>query len=296
MEKQSEGIMEFELYKGKVKGKFYGPTDDKPNRHMYYIDGKRKKGVTTILGIKDKSVALMSWQEEETAKVLFSLLEKGKVIDSSDVVKAIFAHQETKEKAADLGKEIHKWIELYIDSKLGKGKTPEMPEDKNVVTGVLSFLQWESEHKVKFLWSEKILYSKKYDYIGCGDFGAKVDGLTCLCDIKTGNGMYNSVLAQTAAYAQADTEESGIKYDGRWGIRLAKETSGEYEKRIAFKNKVKTLLGKKEKEIEPYQVFESKFFDEDPKNMKRDFNGFVSHLELDQWNNETDFYKNKSAV
>lgn len=291
-----EGVYEFSLYDGRITGKFYDSTPDKPNRHMYYIDGKRKKGVTTALGIKDKSNALVSWSQEETAKHLFQTLEEGKKITEEEIVKAVFASDRVKDKAADLGSQIHDWIEAYISSKLKKTeKAPDMPEDPNVAVGVNSFLEWESEHKVKFLWSEKVLYSKKHDFIGKGDFAAKVDGLVCLCDIKTGNGMYNSVRAQTAAYVVADTEESKTKYDGRWAIRIAKETEEEYQTRMSLKNKIKALLGKDEKAIEPYQIFEAKFLDNEKGSMKNDFvNGFLTCWNLSEWDTETDFWKEKN--
>lgn len=286
----------FEMYNGKVKGKFLGPTEENPGRHMYCVDGKRKKGVTTIIGIKDKSIALGIWQGEETAKHLFSDLENGINISEEQIIKAVFASNTAKDKAADLGTQVHDWVEKYINHRLKKSgfkSMPDMPEDPSVLQGVTSFLEWESQHKVKFLWAEKILYSLKHDFIGKGDFGAVVDGLTCLCDLKSGNGLYNSVRMQTAAYAEADREESGIKYDGRWAIRVSKETEKEYLKRMTLKNKIKKLLGKSEKEIEPYQVFEAKFLDNEKGFMKRDFNAFINCLELGEWDYATDFYREK---
>lgn len=288
----------FELYKGKVKGKFLGPTPENPKRHMYYIDGKRKTGVTTGCGIKDKSDALVSWNREETAKHLFLLLEKGVKLTEKHVIEAAFASETAKDKAADLGKQVHTWIEQYIKHRLkekGYEEMPEMPEDPNVLVGVTSFLDWESSHKVKFLWSEKLLYSRKHDYIGTADFGAIVDGVTCLCDIKTGNGMYNSVRMQTAAYAMADTEEAGVKYGGRWAIRIAKETEDEYIERMALKNRIRKLLGKNEQTVEPYQIFEAKFLDEEKESMKYDFEGFLHAWGLLLWDRKTDFWKEKHA-
>lgn len=286
----------FTLYKGKISGKFLGPTEDKPSRHMYYIEGKRKTGVTTALGIKDKSTALLSWQREQTAIAFFNLLESSAKITQEQIVEAVFSAERSKERAADVGSQIHDWIESYIKHRLkekGYEQMPDMPEDSNVAIGATSFLEWESEHKVKFLWSEKILYSKKHDFIGRGDFGAKVDGSVCLCDIKTGNGMYNSVRAQTAAYAEADREECGQKYEGRWAIRIAKETEKEYIERIALKNKIRKLLGQKEIICEPYQVFEAKYLDNEKGFMKRDFEGFLFHWNLMKWDRETDFFREK---
>lgn len=288
----------FTLYKGKISGKFLGPTEESPSRHMYYIEGKRKTGVTTALNIKDKSTALLSWTKEQTASALLDLFAKNAKPPMNDVLDCVFEADRTKDKAADLGSKVHDWCEGYIKHRLkekGYEKMPEMPEDSNVLTGVTSFLDWEAAHKVVYLWSEKILYSKKHDYIGRGDFAAKVDGEVCLCDIKTGNGMYNSVRAQTAAYAMADTEECGIKYAGRWAIRISKETPEEYTARYALKNKIRAMLHQKEATPDPYVVFESKYLDNEKGFMKRDFDAFLLHWHLMEWDKETDFYKEKNA-
>lgn len=289
--------IEFSLYKGKVKGKFLGPTEDKPNRHMYYIEGKRKTGATTFLGIKDKSEALKSYVREQTVKNLLPLLRKGAMISEEQLVKALYEDEYNTAKAADLGGKIHDWIEHYIKHKIDskKFRRPEMPQDDAVATGATSFLEWESQHKVKFLWSEKVIYSLKHDYIGKGDFAAIVDGQMCLCDIKTGNGMYNSVRAQTAAYAMADTEESKTKYMGRWAIRISKETEEEYYKRMHLKNEIRVILGKDQNPIPDYQVFEAMFLDFDKRALKNDFAAFINHLELYRWDQKTDFWKIKNS-
>lgn len=287
---------EFTLYKGRVKGKFLGPTEDKPNRHMYYIDGKRKAGATTFLGIKDKSEALKSYVREQTVKELLPILKSGKKISETELLKALYADERNTKSAADLGSNVHAWIEDYINHRINPKKCamPDMPEDPNVATGAASFLQWESEHKVKFLWSEKVVYSLKHDYIGTADFGAIVDGLTCLCDIKTGNGMYNSVRAQTASYVMADVEENKTKYGGRWAIRIAKETPGEYAERMALKNEIRGMLGKDPQVVEPYQVFEAMFLDNDKKALKDDFEAFIAHVTMYRWDAATDFWKIKN--
>lgn len=163
---------------------------------------------------------------------------------------------------------------------------PDMPDDANETTGIASFLAWESEHKVKFLWSEKILYSKKHDYIGIADFAAMVDEKCCLCDNKTSNGLYNGVRMQTAAYAAADEEETKIAYKGRWAIRIAKETEDEYLARMEYKNSIKRILGKKEVVVKPYQVFEAVFLDKEGTEQKNDFGAFKNALGLLQWDKD----------
>ncbi len=287
----------FTLYKGRVKGKFLGPTPENPNRHMYYIEGKRKTGATTFLGIKDKSTALVSWNREETIKALLPILDAGKRPTEKEIVAALFAAEDSKNRAADLGKLVHSWIEEYINHRLKPKQfaMPEMPEDPNVQLGASSFLEWEAAHKVKFLWSEKVVYSLKHDYIGTADFGAIVDGLLCLCDIKTGNGMYNSVRAQTAAYVMADAEENKTKYKGRWAIRIAKETPDQYRERLELKNRLRKMLGKEPNPIEPYQVFEAMYLDNEKDSLKEDFAAFLNHLGLYRWDAKTDFWKAKNG-
>lgn len=282
-------IIETTLYKGKVKARFLGPTEEMPNRHIYQIDGERKKSVTGIIGIKDKSMALVPWALEEAAKFLFAVLDGKKEINQKVIVAAVFASQESKERAADLGTKVHDWIERYIKYKLGqKGyeKLPEMPEDSNVITGVTSFINWESEHKVKYLWTEKLLYSKKLNYMGKADFAAVIDGKKCLCDLKASNGLYKEVRMQTAAYRNADEEEEGLPYAGRWAIRISKETLEEYLQRMSLKASTKALLGKKAPDTKDYMVFEAKYLDEDKGAYKEDIEAFKACLTLSKWDSK----------
>jgi len=262
------------LYDGKVEVKFF------PKTHCYMVNGTRAKSVTGIIGLKDKSGALVPWALEEGAKSLLAVLESGKKITEESIVKSVFASQEAKEKAADLGTAIHDWIEQYIKAKISRKPIPDMPEDRSIIIGVNSFLEWESAHKVQFKWAEKLLYSKKYGYVGKADFAAKVDGKLCLCDNKTGNGLYEGVWVQTAAYQKADEEESGVKYEGRWAIRISKETEKEYYARMELKNKIKTFLGKKPVEVKPYEIFEAKFLDETADTLKEDFTEFLHRLAM----------------
>ena len=278
--------IEFKLYGGKVKGKFLGPTEDKPNRHMYYIDGVRKTGVTTYCGIKDKSVGLVSWATEVYLNYLMECLPRG--ITEADIIVGWTKHQEHKVKAAAVGDEVHKWVEAYIG-----GLKPEMPEQREAQIGVTAFLEWEEANKVKFISSERVVYSKKHDYIGKMDIEAKVNGKLCLLDIKTSNGIYNEMYMQTAAYVMADQEESKRKYAGRWLIRLSKETEKEYVKRMELKNKNRVLRGKDPYNFPEYRVFEPKFLDEEPGNLKRDFAGFLAAKSLFEFDKQTGFWANK---
>lgn len=292
--KKDEGVITSFLYKGKVEVKFLGPTPEKPSRHVYMVDGERKTGVTTFLGIVDKSRALVGWAVD-----LFRdfLLDAPGEITENMIFTGSMLHEVRKQEAADIGTVIHGWCEQYIKHKLGKKgiEMPEMPEDKAVQVGVMSFLDWEKQHKVKFISSERTVYSRKHDFIGTMDIEAKIDGRLCLVDLKSSNGLYNTVRLQTAAYVMADQEESGRKYDGRWAIRLAKETEKEYDARMEKKNSNRVRAGKKPIDYPAYQVFEAKDLDEGYKFMKRDKEAFIACQALFKWNEETDFYKEKKV-
>lgn len=303
--KEEEGVTYTELYGGKVIVRFH------EKGHMYYVskDGGRKfirkGGVTGVIGIMDKSKPLMSWQQGMTLDFLLDLLSSGAKIDEEKAIEAVIQHEVAVEKAADIGKEIHAWCEAYIRHQLkqkGFEKTPDIPNFPEAVTGVNSFLAWIDEHKVKFVSTERVIYSSKYDYLGQMDFEAIIDGDHCMGDFKSSNGLYPSVRMQTAAYAMADTEERGKKfkgYAGRYALRLSKYSEEEYMKRETRKKEVKAAIAKfKGAEvstypIKPYSVFEAVFLDREDGFMDRDMKAFLNCKALTAWNREVDPFLNR---
>lgn len=279
MPKTPTEFIEFDLYKGKCKVKFY------PNSHRYVVNGKPTSGsVTGIIGMYDKSGALVPWAVELSVNYLRETLLAKKELLEEDFFDAEEQHTIRKTEAATIGSHVHEWIEAYI-----KGQKPEMPETREAQIGVNAFLEWIEDNKVKFLSSERAIYSRKHDFIGKMDIEAKVNGKLCLLDIKTSNGIYNTYNMQTAAYVKADEEESGRKYHGRWIIRLAKETEKEYNARMAKKNANRTRKGKEPVDYPPYQVFEAKFLDDTAGNMERDFAAFLACKTLKMFDSATGF-------
>lgn len=301
MPKIQAEFIESTLYKGKVKIKFY------PNSHQYWasIDGgayKRKSGSTTFIGIKDKSTPLGIWQQTITLDFLLENIAKGVKINEDLAIEAVIQNDIAKDEAVDIGKEMHDWLEKYAKFKM-KDKSqltmPEMPQIKEAITGVNAFLQWESEHKVKYISAERMVYSLKHDYMGTLDLEAKVDNVYCLVDYKSSNGLYNTVRAQTASYKEADEEECKVKkYQGRWALRFSKYTEAEYMKREKRKKVIKAHIARiKGKEptdypIAPYKVFEAKFLDKEKSYMKEDMEAFLNCKALYQWDKKTDWYNN----
>lgn len=302
--KSKDGYEITELYGGKVQHYI-----TKAHWHMVSVDGgktfKRKTGVTTYLGIVDKSTPLGKWQQGMTLDFLLDTLSKGVKIDEAKAIEAVIQHELYLKDSADIGHEIHGWCEAYIRHQLkqkGYEKLPEIPNFPEAITGVNSFLAWVEEHKVKWISTERAIYSKALDYSGVLDFEAVIDGLHCLGDFKSSNGLYNSVRMQTAAYAAADEEERGPKfkgYDGRYALRLAKYTEDEYVKRETRKAQIKAAIAThkgndvKDYGIKPYQVFEAVFLDAKESYRDRDTKAFKLCKSLTEWNKETDPFLNK---
>lgn len=293
-------IIESKIYGGEVTVKFY------PNSHRYKVTDPKMglvdasmKGVTTYLGIKDKSAALQSWTAEIAGLHLLDIIEAGKQVTNEDIAVAMNLYNEKKDEAATIGKKAHDWCEYFIKHQLGLPgyeKEPTLPEDPQILLGVDSFLEFVNNNNVEFIASEKFVYSRKHQYVGQMDFKARVNGKLMCGDFKTSNGLYNTVFAQTGAYLAADEEEMEAigtpeEYEGSVAVRLAKETEEEYCERMARKNAVRALLGKEPRQFEPYNPFEVRF-SEGREAYNNNFQGFLHCKNLHKWDEETDFYKN----
>ena len=279
-----------------------------PDSHQYWVTvdgGKavRKTGVTTLIGIKDKSRPLMSWQQGVTADFLLEKIAAKEKITVDLALEAVVQAEVQKDKAADIGHEIHAWIEGYIRNKLkqpGFETLPDMPNFPEAITGINSFFEWEKKHKVKFISTEKPVYSLEHDFIGTEDVEFIADDLYCDSDFKSSNGLYNGVRMQTAAYAMARMEAGGKKSQGRWAIRLSKYSEEEYMKREMRKAEIRKAIariqGKEQKDypIKPYQIFEAKFLDDEKSFLKRDFDAFLLCQALTKWDKETDSFYNEN--
>lgn len=301
MAKTPTEIVESFLYNGEVKVHFY------PNSHRYKVwdlkngvDGVWMKGVTTYLGIKDKSKPLQIWTAEIMALYILNKMDKKEKLTENDIAIASDLHNTKKEEASEIGKATHDWCEYFIKHQLGIAgyeAEPVLPTETSTLLGVTSFLKFLKANDVEHIASEKFVYSRKYKYVGMMDWKAKINGRLASIDFKTSNGLYNTVFPQASAYAKADEEEMeflGIpdKYEDMYALRLAKETQEEYFKRMEDKNRIRQLLGKESKPIENYEAFEFR-----PslgrESLQMNFiDGFLACKALFEWDEKTDFYKN----
>ena len=233
---------------------------------------KRLVGVTTVIDVLGKP-ALINWAVDITVGFLrehIELLRDGTISSDQILEDAKAEAERIKEQSANIGNIIHQWCSDYIN-----GKKPAMPEDEQAVRGCTNFLDWVNEYNVKFLWSEKIVYSKKYGYVGTADIGAMIKNKKYLIDIKTGNALYPEVKLQTGAYLKALVEESAESYAGRWALRISKENEQEYMARMGKKKYLKV--------IPPYAIFEAIFLDSEPDILARDFENYLACLMIYNW-------------
>lgn len=217
--------------------KLYGGTIElclDEARHRFTANGNPVfPSVTAATGVIDKSKPLIYWAVGLAKGYLMENLQiliedtKGDKI-SALIEEAAKQHNIKKEKAADVGTQVHDWVEKFIKAK-SKKDWPEIPKDPQVFNGITAFLKWVDEYEVEFKSSEKLIYSKKYKYAGIMDAEAIIKRKLCVIDFKTSKAIYPEMRFQVAAYQAAVEEESEKEYSGnKWLARFDKET-GEFE-------------------------------------------------------------------
>jgi hypothetical protein len=239
---------EYKFYDGTVTLR-YDPKD-----HVYLLvkdDGtlEKQEGVTTICHILDKSQVLIPWACKMMAQKILGTIPSTeelqglnydsftKVVNSSKS-----AHREKLEDAGNVGHIAHAWIESYIKAVLEKdGPLIEQilgsfPAEDRAKSACIAALDWMHQHNVRWLGTERKIYSKYYKYAGTMDglcVADSCDNPNCcrsqfkdrltIADWKTSNYLYVEFILQTAAYKQAYQEETKQKVEDIWIIRLGKE-------------------------------------------------------------------------
>lgn len=245
------------LYKGEVV------IDFDPVTHRYTMGKKNLISVTACTGMKDKSAPLIYWATGLMKDELLALVYAGKPITQESIIEASKAHQRAKEKAASIGSMVHDWIEQWTILRGENVPMPEgdSPDTQNVINGIIAFLSWVNDNKVKIQDPERIIYSRKHDFVGKIDAVATINGKKCLLDYKTSKIFATEYRYQTAAYQLAYTEEFGTQFDGRYILKLNKEDgafSNAYIPQSEYGGDVDAFLGllalkRREKEISDWE-------------------------------------------
>lgn len=201
-----------------------------PDSHRYKVDGSWVKSVTGILGIINKP-QLIPWAVNLAKAYLQVELKAGRQFTEELIVEACSAYTQTKNEATDVGKIIHSWIEEFVLQKISGHKQPLLPpENQQAANWVVGFLEWYNANQINFLFSEKLLYSRRNNYVGTADLGIELNGKRYLADIKSSKDIYAEYILQCIAYLEADEEETGSQmYDGIAILRFEKGTWDEDE-------------------------------------------------------------------
>ena len=163
-------------------------------------EGKRLKGVTTILGNILAKPALVPWA-----------YKRGK--DNLPLY-------ESRDKAADAGTHAHLMIECHLKG-LPDPPIGGLPKDviDKAESCYLAFLDWEKAHTFKMVESELSMVSEAFQFGGTIDIGAIVNELG-IVDIKTSKGIYFSMWCQVAGYGKLYEENRKEKIKGYHILRL----------------------------------------------------------------------------
>lgn len=237
-----------------------------PKAHIYYrVTGDElipQDGVTNVCHIIDKSEVLIPWACKQMAGKLLleaptmTLPTGDRVIRQMTytdyegmVLKAKSAHKDTLEDAGKVGHTAHAWIEKYINAQIaGLSFDDPLPFDERAANCCGAAVDWMTRHNVRWICTERKIYSRTYGYAGTMDGLCRLDScddpLCCphafkdrlaVADWKTSNSLHLEYLLQTSSYMYAHNEqtlfENGYAAEiatDRWVIRLGKD-DGEFQ-------------------------------------------------------------------
>lgn len=202
-----------ELYSGSVQLK-------RSTNHQYRVrvDGGKSyicPNATTIIGMKDKSRALIPWALKTAAQafdlsvptnasIKMNPAQKQKIMEA-----IVNAPDVVRDQAGDVGTQVHQFIEDYFTAMLTGGKEPGVKAlDAELQRACGQFINWVRKNDVEPVAMEKPIFSKEHFYTGTTDLVLRVRGRLGLWDAKTGKSVYPEVMLQTSAYKEAWDEEN----------------------------------------------------------------------------------------
>ena len=167
-----------------------------PKSGYRLANGKKAKGVTTVIGRFKDSGGLIRWAFEQG-----KACERGEISNLYD----------KRDEAGEAGTLAHSMVEAYIE----EGEQPDLsiyPENIILLAkqGFENYLNWAENNKIVIIHQEMQLVSEAYGFGGCPDgIGTDAQGRTCLLDWKTSSsGPYVDWLLQLAAYDILWTENN----------------------------------------------------------------------------------------
>lgn len=205
-----------------------------PVKHAYTLDGVAMTGVTTILQVVGDKSALINWSANMAVDFLETVYKTDGVISNTFFKEARTAHRRKKEEAGQKGTDVHFEVEKLVTGVIGAFGGIMDPDTKSEIPQVQHFIDWAVKNKVRFLESEKQVYSKTYFFAGTLDFICEIDGKVYVGDLKTSKGIYGrSFFAQCGAYRLC-LEEQGYDraFEGSIIVRIGKDGRFDEEKDV----------------------------------------------------------------
>lgn len=118
------------------------------------------------------------------------------------------ANVKFRNKAADIGSEIHAMVEWTLRRELKQEVGPGPKLSDKALWGFMAWEDWRKQANLVPLAIEQTVWSTKYGYAGTMDLYCELDLPTgkrgrVVSDWKSGKGIYNEASLQNAAYVQA---------------------------------------------------------------------------------------------
>ena len=209
--------------------------NEKGHLHELLVDGtwKALTGCTTVLSILAKP-ALIQWSANEAVKYIEENITLQSETWPELFKEAKTAHRRKKEEAGQKGTDIHFEVEKLVKGSIEAWGGIIDPDTKSEIPQVQHFIDWAVKNKVKFMESEKNVYSKKLWLGGILDLIVEIDSKLWIADIKTGSGNYADAFWQMAGYELMMTEMGYPELAGSIVLNLKK--TGEFEEKRSVSN------------------------------------------------------------
>lgn len=225
------GLVVHDLYGGEVQISF----DSEPHVYKRIKPGPETvlAGATSKTGILDKP-GLRRWYLMQGVDSFKKILPVGGFLTEDlqrDIVTGFMGNGEkTRNKAGDIGTEIHDHISALIKSRIGF-HSPLPPSDNVTVRRCVdAWMKWDLENQIEWEESERLVYSKAYETTGTLDQVGRIPGTGTrrLFDVKSSKDIFDEYWLQIGGYWGMYNEEMVFlgrqEVDEAQIIRLDKET------------------------------------------------------------------------
>ena len=184
--------------------------------------------VTQALSKQGSAESLINWAVRETIKLID--WDKRTVGDYTEI----------RDWYANIGTTAHRHMEILLE-----GGTPQLDKEgydpmlvQAAQNSIKAFERWLTRHKVKKLFTEKVLVSDEHELGGTADLIAEVDGVIEVIDFKTGSEFGKHSL-QVAAYAYL-ARENGIDVE-QCRIVFGHRDTGKLKEVIVYNDELENL-------------------------------------------------------